>query len=182
MTSLIFACLFFSGAAFILVAAAVSDWRGMTIPNRYSFGLIGLFMIGAVLPDSVFDGVSVMSGLISGGAVFLVTLLLFASGAMGGGDTKLAGSVALLVGFDYLGLFLIIMAVSGGVLAAFALLVRKHPRFLPPTAATPEGQEKILDLSWLGQLRNGANKVPYGLAIAAGGIAVLFAQWLSPLL
>lgn len=145
----------------------------MTIPNSFSLGLVGLFLLGVVIPDSLFSGVELIPGLIGGGVVFLVTLMLYAGRAMGGGDTKLAGAICLLIGIGYLDIFLLTMSLVGGVLATYAILTRKHGDKLLPALPAPG--------TWLAQLKQGHNKVPYGIAIAAGGIAALYAKWLLPL-
>lgn len=146
----------------------------MTIPNEYSLALVGLFALGAVLPNAVFNGVHLVPGLIGGAIVFIVTVILYAGRAMGGGDTKLAGAVSLLVGIGHIDVFLLIMALSGGVLAVYAILTRKHADKLLPASPVPG--------TWLAQLKDGQNKVPYGLAIAMGGICALASKWILPYL
>ncbi len=172
MLNLVFSVLFFFTAAGLLVASARSDWKGMTIPNEYSLGLVALFVFGSLLPNVVFTGVSFLPGLIGGALVFLVTLILYVGRAMGGGDTKMAGAVSLLVGIGYIDVFLLVMSFAGGFLAIYALLTRKYGRVILPKNPHPD--------TWLGQLKQGQNKVPYGLAIATGGVAALFAKWLLP--
>lgn len=177
MLAPVLALLFFGGASFLLGLAARSDWREMHIANRISEALAGLFVLGVLIPDHFFDGVRLISGLIAGVLVLALTLFLYAMRAMGGGDTKLATATALLVGVHNLGIFLITMALTGGLLAAYALLVRKQPNFLPAklTETSPPH-------AWLSQLKNGAGKVPYGIAIAVGGIVALALKWVAPLL
>ena len=172
MLTIIFSFAFFLCASGLLVLSARSDWNGMKIPNEFSLALIGLFLFGVILPNSIFPGIKLFPGLIGGGAVFLVTMILYVGKAMGGGDTKLASAVALLVGVEYIGVFLLIMALSGGLLGVYALLCRKYAAKLLPTVPAPE--------TWLAQLKDGQNKVPYGLAIASGGIATLAVKWLGP--
>lgn len=167
-TLLLFAC-----ASAILVAAAVSDWRSLTIPNTYPLALLGVFLLGMTLPSPWFGGVDAVSGLLAGALAFMLTLLLYALRAMGGGDTKLVAAAALLVGLPHLGLFLVLMAATGGVLALYALLTRRYTALLPQTAGGH---------SWLTQMQSEGGKVPYGVAIAAGGIATLADKWLLPLL
>ncbi len=147
----------------------------MHIPNLYSLGLLGLFVLGVVMPAPVFNGISLSGGLIAAGIVALLTVLLYAMNAMGGGDTKLATTAALLVGVSEVGLFLILMTSLGGLLAVYALVIRKHPEWLP-RSVEPEG------VCWLSRLKQGVNKVPYGLAIAGGAIIALFDKWILPLL
>lgn len=172
MIEILFAFLFFTATSGVLLMAAWHDWRGMIIPNHLPGALVGIFLLGAILPDSVFGGIPFVSGLIGGGIVFFVLMLMYASGAMGGGDTKLAGAFGLLAGTTHLGLFLLVMAFSGGILGLYALFARKHPEKLIPAS--------WVENSWLGQLKSGQNKIPYGLAIATGGIITAFSQWILP--
>ncbi|MBN9145261.1 MULTISPECIES: A24 family peptidase [unclassified Novosphingobium] len=87
---------------------------------------------------------------------FVVLAGLFAIGAMGGGDVKLLVALALWikpVGFAQL---LMVMAVSGGVLTvALAAwhVARRHPR---------------------------KPSIPYGIAIALGGLWVIASGYLFP--
>lgn len=174
MLNVVFSFAFFVCATGLLVLSARSDWKGMTIPNSYAIGLVGLFLIGVVMPHDVFNGIQLIPGLAGGVLVFVVTLILYAGNAMGGGDTKMAGATALLVGIGYIGIFLLVMALTGGALAVYALLTRKHGEKLLPASPVPG--------TWLAQLKEGQNKVPYGLAIAAGGIFALAGKWVLPFL
>jgi prepilin peptidase CpaA len=174
MIELFFALFFTAATSAVLVTAAWHDWRGLMIPNHLSAALVGIFMLGAILPASIWSGIPFVSGLIGGAVVFFLLMLLYAVGAMGGGDTKLAGAFGLLAGTSHLGLFLLVMAFSGGVLAVYALLARKNPEKLIPA--------RFADNSWLSQLKGGQNKIPYGLAIAVGGIVTIAVKWLVPAL
>jgi prepilin peptidase CpaA len=172
MLDLLFAFVFFAATMYLMGLSARSDWRGMIIPNEYALALVGVFALGFILPNSIFSGVTFMSGLIAGAIVFTFTIALYAAKAMGGGDTKLASAVALLVGTKYLGVFLLVMAFTGGFLAVYALLTRKHGDKLLPSSP-PEG-------TWLARLKAGENKIPYGIAIAVGACVALFQKWLMP--
>ena len=171
---MIFALAFYVAACFLLAMAALNDWRGMQIPNKYATALLGLFVFGLLVPRHYFGGVTLMGGLVAGLLVFVITFFFYAIKAMGAGDTKLASATAFLVGMTHLGAFLMGMAVTGGVLAAYALLVRKHPRFLPVASDTNP-------TAWLSQLHAGTNKLPYGIAIAVGGAIALALRWIAPL-
>ncbi len=177
MLNLVCAFVFFLLSSALLVWAAVSDWREMHIANRISEALLGVYVLGVLVPHDIFHGITLMGGLLAGGVVLLLTLFLYAVRAMGGGDTKLASATALLVGLNHLGLFLVIMAVTGGLLGVYALMIRTHPHWLPERLLQPQ-----LPQAWLSQLKNGAGKVPYGLAIATGGIVTLALKWIAPVL
>jgi|SRR5690606_8066396 len=172
MLVLLFSLIFFAAVCGILVMAAWSDWHSLSIPNHLSLALVGIFLLGAILPESAFPGVHFIPGLIGGAVVFFLLMLLYALGAMGGGDTKLAGAMALLAGTSHFSLFLIVMVFSGGVLGLYALFARKYPETLIPKA--------LENNSWLSKLRAGENKIPYALPIALAGIVTTCAKWLIP--
>lgn len=174
MIPILLAILFFTLTAIILCMAAHSDWKGMVIPNEYSLALVGLFVLGSVIPASLFPGIHLVGGLIAGLIVLLLMLFFYVMGAMGGGDTKLAASVALLVGFSQLGIFVMIMAFSGGILGIYAIATRRYGDTILPKNP-PEN-------SWLAQLKQGANKIPYGIAISLGAGCALFDKWLMPVI
>ena len=65
--------------------AALSDYRGLTIPNWHSGAIIAAFAVCYVLlwlfgRDDVFGSIS--SHLLAAGLVFLVTLAMFAAGGL----------------------------------------------------------------------------------------------------
>lgn len=142
--------------------AARSDVRGMIIPNMHSVVVIGSFFL-AFFTLSFFDVEGVFSGLpshvISAGIVFIVTVILFALGSFGGGDSKLLTAFAFWVGLKGLLPLLFYMALSGGLLALYALYLKKNRPFKGPQ----EG-------SWVAQVQAGKEKVPYGVAIVFGAL------------
>jgi len=102
---------------------------------------------------SLWPDVAVQLGI--GLAVFGVFTGIYATGAMGGGDVKLLGALALWLPVKPLFDMLFIMAVAGGVITLIALIAHK--------------------------LRKSENKieVPYGVAIAAGGLWVIGQPYLN---
>lgn len=142
--------------AVVLILAAIEDVRTRRISNRLSLFLLGLFAVHAVM--DIVAGHDFMSAIgwpvVVGGSVFLVGLALFATGLMGGGDVKLLSSMALFAG-PQLGLtFVLYVTIFGGVVA-LGLLAWKRWKHLPSPFDT---------------------KVPYGVAISAGGLWVCFQQ------
>src|SRR3546814_3958061 len=79
----------------ILVAAAASDWRSLTIPNRYSLAAVALFPSYAIAMGGTVDW-AVHLGF--AGAAFGLGFVLFALRLCGGGDVKLFAAVALWAG------------------------------------------------------------------------------------
>lgn len=144
------------------VLAAVSDVRGMTIPNLYSGIIIGAFVLCyAILwlggREDVFA--SLGSHIAAAVAVFLITLLMFAAKAMGAGDSKLGTALALWLGLKGLFPFIFYTSVVGGLLGLMALYLQKKKPF-----------KDVKPESWVGQVQGGASKVPYGVAIVVGAL------------
>jgi prepilin peptidase CpaA len=140
-----------------LVWSAVSDFLTMTIPNRLSIGLAGSFLVLAPLlgvPLS-YMGFS----LAAAAAVFLVCFALFAANIMGGGDAKILTAASLWFGLTpaLLG-FLVSVTYAGGIVTLLFLLLRTR-------AVTVMAKALPLPISIVG-----TKKIPYGIAIAIGGL------------
>lgn len=153
--------------------AGLSDFKGMTIPNRYSLMVAGAFVCAfAALTLGARDGV--FSSLAAHGLaaliVFGTTLWMFLSGMIGAGDSKLGTAFALWVGLKGLPAYLFFMAVVGGILGLATLALRRKTLW----PAAPEG-------SWIARAQRGESAVPYGIAIVAGAIfAFAYRGYLSP--
>lgn len=138
----------------ILLFAAFNDIKHRRIPNILSLLLVVLYCIYAIsgyFMDSTHD-VDILDGLMVGGLLLALGLILFAVGAVGGGDVKLLAAVSLFAGTPYIAPLLILTALSGGLVASVIWIVSKmHPK-----------QNKV----------DGANRhsVPYGVAITVSGI------------
>ncbi len=144
--------MFLGIASALLLAAALSDGARYLIPNRICIALAALFPLYALAGDVPWVG-----NLATGAALFAAGVGLFAIGWIGGGDAKLLGAAGLWVAPIDLPLFLNVMMVTGALLAT-ALLIRR--RFVR-RAATGPGAGPAAD-----------DREPYGIAIAAGGLAV----------
>ena len=147
-----------AGLVFVigLVDAAISDLRAFRIANRAP-----LLLLAAFVPAGVAAGLEWREWLLHLGAglsLLVVGALLFARGVWGGGDAKLLPAAAVWTGFAGMPRFLMVMALVGGVLAVVALLARRVP-------LGPPGPLR----AW-GERLAAAGHVPYGVAIAAGGI------------
>lgn len=148
---------------------AYSDVRTRRIPNAIS---IGVALLGLVRIALAGDGVAATYTLSAGALIFAAAFVLYWRGAIGGGDAKLVGAVALLIGYREVFGFLILMSVFGGVLALVVLawdplchllnLVWRPARMKSPTA-TAEAEIATLRPT-----------IPYGVAIAAAGAMTLF--------
>ncbi|BAE52543.1 A24 family peptidase [Paramagnetospirillum magneticum] len=142
--------LILSAAVFVvaLLDAAWGDLRALRIRNR-----VPLALLAAFVPAALAGGLSGEDWLLhlgTGMACFVVAAILFSLGVWGGGDAKLVPAVTLWLGPAALPRFLLVMAVVGG-LVALAALVRRRAE--------------------AGSLRPALRThVPYGIAIAAGGL------------
>ena len=151
-----FTILAFAG---LLIAAAASDWRSLTIPNRYSLALVALF------PSYVIAmGGDVAWGmhLAFGAAAFLAGFLLFTLRICGGGDVKLFAAVSLWAGPALFAPMLIYTALCGGLMAIVLWL---HHRFR--RAGVPANLNFAAD-----NITFAKQPMPYAMAIAAGGLFV----------
>jgi prepilin peptidase CpaA len=136
----------------LFVTAAYGDVKTLRIPNWLvaavaALGLCRLIVIGDLSVALYTAGASVI--------VFIATFLLFWRGLVGGGDAKLMTATALLVGYPHLFNFLVLMSLCGALLSLAILVIWWRSDESQPRA----------------QLA-----VPYGAAIAAGGIVTLLFQ------
>lgn len=149
-----------------LVAASISDFRTMTIPNLLPILVAGGFVVAYAGAAGVAysGGPELFSSLavhaIAFALVFAVTFLMFALGVWGAGDSKLAAAIGLWLGLAGVVPFLLVMSVAGlGLVAVFPILRRmdRIPAWLGPD-------------SWWARLVRGEKTVPYGIAIAVGAL------------
>jgi prepilin peptidase CpaA len=159
------ACLALMAA--LLVGAGAQDLRSMQIANGFSLAIAGLFVVWAVAGLAIgqmsLEDLALALG--CGVAVFGVGAAAFAVGALGGGDVKLLAAVSLFAGPPRLPGFLIVTAIAGGLLGLAIL------------AGAPIGRPAMAVAGPLrARLRSG---LPYGPAIAAGGLWVAASLGLS---
>ena len=150
----------------IFTFVAYGDIRTRRIPNEFIVGILALAAFRMALTG---NPSSALYTLVASAALFVGTFLLFWRGLLGGGDVKLIGATALLVGYHELFEFLVVMSVSGALIA-LAIVARDRlglRRLATPAAEgpVPEDQETPARLT-----------VPYGVAIAAAGMISLLAQ------
>jgi prepilin peptidase CpaA len=139
--------------------AAISDLLTMTISNRLSIALaLGFFAVAALVGMPLADvGYHVLASAV----VLMVCCSFFAFGWIGGGDAKLAAAIALWLGFAHLPRYLFLAALIGGALTLLLLKLRTWP--LP---------QFLVGTRWIERLHSANAGVPYGIALAAAGLAV----------
>jgi prepilin peptidase CpaA len=143
---------------FAMAFAAASDLLTMRIPNLLTLGLCAAFL--AVAPLAELGWREILTHMAAGSAMLLAGILLFSLGWLGGGDAKLLAAAALWLGFEALAPFLAYVAVFGGALAIAVLAYRSVPAGALPLPG------------WAARLHAKGGAIPYGVAIAAGALAV----------
>jgi prepilin peptidase CpaA len=142
------------GLAAILVVAAVIDVRTYTISNRLNLTvalLAPVYWLSIALPVWPDAGIQ----LAAGAGVFVLLAAAFYAGMMGGGDVKLAAALALWFSPSSTLKFLVLMSLAGGILTLVIMALHKMKR------------------------REGRPEIPYGVAIAFGGLAILTQRFLN---
>ena len=140
--------------AVLLLVAAVVDVRTFTISNSLNLTvalLAPLYWLSLAMP--LWPNAAIQLGL--GAGVFCLLAAAFYAGMMGGGDVKLAAALALWFPPAATVKFLILMSIAGGVVTIAALAIHRV-------------REKA-----------GRPKIPYGVAIAFGGLAILTQRFLN---
>jgi len=143
-----------------LMAAAISDIRTRRIPNWISVVLIAGFLLVGILEGFTLSSVATHMGI--GLCVLICGFILFAFNIIGGGDAKLLAAGAVWMGPEAVLIFLFLTALAGGLFSLGVLLFRQMP--LPAS---------VLKVDWVTQLHMHGSGIPYGLAIAIGGIGAL---------
>ena len=140
--------------AAMLVWAAVVDVRTFTISNKLNLAIALMapwfwWATGIDLWPDAAIRVAVAVG------VFLLFAIAFQLGAMGGGDVKLAAALALWFAPGDTVRLIILMSLAGGLLTLVVLGVHRARK------------------------KEGRPEVPYGVAIAFGGLWLLAQRFLN---
>lgn len=136
----------------LLIWAAISDVQRYIIPNRICISLLILYPGHAMTlaPSEIALAATLAA------AVFAIGAGLFSFGIMGGGDVKLLAATSLWAGGSYFIPFMWMTATAGGLLALWwGPMLRNFLPWVPSAKAA-----------------NGRPAIPYGLAIAVGGLFV----------
>ncbi len=152
------AVLLAASACGLFIWAAVSDVSAYRIPNSCVVLIILLFPAYSLMAPGL---APLLPHAAAGGGVLLLGIPLYVAGLAGAGDFKLLAAAALWSGPGALAALLLIMALSGGLLAGLYWL-RARRRMTPAGAAPPEGEQT-----------EAGTHLPYGVAISAGALLVL---------
>jgi prepilin peptidase CpaA len=140
--------------ALLLVVAAVIDVRTFTISNRLNLGvalMAPLYWWSAHLP--LWPDIGIQVAIAAG--VFALLAVAFYAGMMGGGDVKLAAALALWFSPQSTLRFLVFMSIAGGLLTLVVVGLHRLKK------------------------KPGKPEVPYGVAIAVGGLIILIQRFLN---
>jgi prepilin peptidase CpaA len=142
----------------LVIVAAVKDLTSYTIPNWISLALLAAFAPAALalgLPLPV-----VGLHLAVGAVALVLGVVMFALSWIGGGDAKLFATAALWLGWPAGASYGVFTAIAGGALA-MGLITLRTSWLRPYVIAGP---------AWMTRLAEPDEAVPYGLAIALGGL------------
>jgi prepilin peptidase CpaA len=143
----------------LMALAAALDLLTMKIPNRLSAALtLGYFGL-ALIAGRPF--VEIGQHMLCGMAVLALTFVMFNLRWIGGGDAKLAAATALWIGWSPLADYGLSSAIAGG---ALTLLILTGRRFALPASLASQ--------AWIARLHNAKTGIPYGIALALGGLVV----------
>jgi prepilin peptidase CpaA len=142
-----------------MALAATLDLVTMKIPNRLSAVLaIGYFAAAFAAGVPLHE---LAMHALCGAAILVLTFAMFSFGWIGGGDAKLAAATALWIGWTPLADYGLASALAGGALTLLILTARRAP--LPKSLASQ---------NWIARLHNAKTGIPYGIALALGGMVV----------
>lgn len=119
------------------------------------------------------DPMQVAESLIAATILLMLLLVIYQPGLIGGGDVKLL--VALAIGLPLTGVIqlLTITALAGGILALVHLMMR----LLPYPRLAPAGSSLVRRVYAVERWRHLRRApLPYGVAIACGGIWTVFSK------
>lgn len=160
----------------LLAWAAVSDFRRYIIPNQASLGALALYPVFVL---SAPEPVAWVFAIVMAAVFFAVGFAMYLLRAMGAGDAKLLPVVMLWVGPKDFTPFILVL-VGGSLVLAFIVGVRTAlaqmragEREAGGAAVAVSGLARMARL--VAELRHVPFlkiQVPYGVAIAAGGITV----------
>ncbi|TAL53354.1 prepilin peptidase [Pandoraea sp.] len=147
-------------ACLALIALALFDLRARRLPNGAVLAVAGLYIVFALLSHA--GRTDLPRHLAMGAFVLALCALFFRFGWLGGGDAKFAAAIFLWAGPLLAVPVLLIVSLSGLMLGLMLLAIRacygvseaRLPSLLLPLAP--------------------ARGVPYGVALALGGLAAVW--------
>jgi prepilin peptidase CpaA len=154
----------------LLLAAALYDAWKRRIPNAINGALV---LAGVWAQVAERGWMAMFSGLAAGAATIALLWRPWDKGKLGGGDVKVAGAAAVWVGLSLLPQLVLVTAVAGGLVAITCYLwssaqARREIR------ANVGAMTMGVDPGVAAAGSAGRVSVPYGVAVAAGALVVLW--------
>jgi prepilin peptidase CpaA len=165
----------FAGFLTLLGLAAFKDICERRIPNRLTGALAALYPVYVLVSPTP---VAWPAALGLAAVVFVIGVGLFAREMIGGGDVKLLSALSLWAGPEQFVWFMLITTLAGGALSIFGLCYRRWGGLIETRLAmlgfvTTSGGTPISAVAPAGGSTTRSTTLPYGVAIAAGGIAII---------
>jgi prepilin peptidase CpaA len=154
----------------LLLYVATIDIATRLIRNEICLALALLGIAGHLA-----NPMQIVESLIAAAILLVLLLVIYQRGSIGGGDVKLL--VALAIGLPFAGVvqLLTITALAGGLLALIHVLMRH----LPTPKLAPAGSSLVRRVYAVERWRHLRHApLPYGVAIACGGIWTVFSRGL----
>ena len=154
----------------LLLYVAMIDVATRLIRNEICLALLLLGIAGQLASP-----MQVAQSLVVAAILFLLLFVIYQRGNIGGGDVKLL--VALAAGLPLTGVMqlLVVTALAGGILALVHLMMR----LLPYPRLAPAGSSLVRRVYAIERWRHLRHApLPYGVAIACGGIWTVFSKGL----
>jgi len=142
----------------LVITAALRDVVSYTIPNWISAALVAAFPVAALAQGLPLQTMGINLGV--GVAALILGMVMFAMRWIGGGDAKLFAAPALWLGWPAVPVYLGVTGIAGGAVAV-GLLSLRSPLVAGYVVNSP---------AWLRRLAEPGENVPYGVAIAVGGL------------
>ena len=158
-----------------LICAAVSDFRHYRIPNIASLVIVAAWPFWVLALEMSGRQSLWWLALIGAAIMFLFGMFLFSRGAMGGGDVKLLAGAVLWAGPLHLFGFTAVSVIAGIALAVFTMLRTAWQGARADSGESAGGGGAAAVAQSVSNMRHVPffkTKLPYGVAIAAGGLYV----------
>ena len=143
----------------LLIVAALHDISSFKIPNRIILALLAVWPVAHFFMGGTID--QALMALLSAGLLFAIGFGLFAKNLLGAGDVKLFATTMLWLGGEHIIPFVMATTIFGAVFAIVLVGFRRMP--IPAANFAPD---------WLLRLHMEQKFMPYGVAIAFGGLMI----------
>jgi len=153
----------------LLIVAAISDFMTFRIPNWLTLLTALLFFPMALATALPFEAYT--WHILAGALLFLVGFILWQFNLLGAGDVKLMAAAGLWFGMSHATSFVLDTALVG---AAQVMCMGLWALFMLSTEISSEGGKLA---GFWAKLRSKTPNVPYGVAIAIGGILTFRDTW-----